>query len=82
MAKKHLFIMLICCLVPLIALTAVFLLGIPTGKVFFYSMILLCPLMHLVMMRYMMGEQHDHSQHVHAPSVDRLERLPADLQQQ
>ncbi len=80
MAKKHLFIMLICCLVPIIGLTAVFLFDLPTSRVFFYGMILLCPLLHLVMMRSMMGGQHDHGQHKPAPLTDQFESLPADMQ--
>lgn len=62
MHKKHLLIMLLCCVVPIIGLTAVFLLGMPSGTILFYGMILLCPLLHLLMMRSMMGGHHDYSQ--------------------
>ncbi len=81
MAKKHLFIMLICCLVPIIGLTAVFVLGLPANGIFFYGMILLCPLLHLVMMRSMMGGHHDHSEHKPVPLTDQFESLPAEYQQ-
>lgn len=80
-AKKHLFIMLICCLVPIIGLTAVFLFDLPASRAFFYGMVLLCPLLHLLMMRSMIGGHHDHSQHKSIPLSDKLESLPADIQQ-
>jgi len=67
MKKSHLWIMILCCLIPIVGLAAIFLFNVPVSNVVFYGLILLCPVSHLLMMKYM-GHDHsstDHSQHEH-----------------
>lgn len=68
MKKSHLWIMILCCLIPIVALGAVFIFNIPLSSVLLYGFILLCPISHLLMMKYM-GHDHDkteqHAQHQH-----------------
>lgn len=68
MTKKHLLIMLACCLIPLAGLVAFFVFRVPTNSVIFFGLILLCPVLHLLMMRGMThaparsaGVGHNHS---------------------
>ena len=74
MEKKHLLAMLACCLIPLAGLVAVFLFKIPVNSVFYFGMVLLCPALHLIMMRGMF--KHDHSGHAAQASA-----LPAQAAQ-
>mgnify|MGYP000019877219 CR=1 FL=1 len=64
MNKKHMLLMLACCLVPVIALGAIFVFKLPVSQVLYFGLILLCPLSHILMMKFMgHGEGHDHSRH-------------------
>lgn len=71
MKKSHMFIMVLCCLIPVVGLAAVYFFKVPLNNVLLYGLILLCPISHLLMMKYM---GHDHtssesnSQHQHPAS--------------
>lgn len=66
MKKSYMWMMILCCLIPIAGLAAVYLFDIPLSNVLFYGMALLCPLSHLLMMKFM-GHEHSsaepHAQH-------------------
>jgi hypothetical protein len=57
MKRSHWILMLLCCLIPLAGIAAIYLFRIPTSSVLFVRLMLLCPVLHLFMMR---GMGHDH----------------------
>ena len=58
MKRSHILLMILCCLIPLAGIAAIVLFGIPTSSVLYFGLVLLCPLLHLLMMR---GMAHDHT---------------------
>lgn len=56
MHKRHIWIMLLCCLLPILGLAAAFLLKIPVNTVVYVALALLCPLAHF----FLMGKMHNH----------------------
>jgi hypothetical protein len=79
MTKKHLLIMLACCLIPLVALAAIFVFKIPATGVIYFGILLLCPVLHLLLMRNTMGHGHDHAggHRVERPAPRLLRSAPA-----
>jgi len=69
MNKRLIWILLLCCLLPIIGLVAVFLLKIPINAVVYVGLVVLCPLAHFFMMGNMQkqadqpAKHHDHGMH-------------------
>lgn len=61
MTKKHIFIMLACCLIPITIFGAILVFKIPVSTVLLLALVLICPLSHLLMMKFM-GHDH-HAEH-------------------
>ncbi len=58
--SKHTLIMVLCCLIPLVILGVLWAIGV-SGSYLLFGVILLCPLLHIFMMRGMHGGGgHDH----------------------
>ncbi len=64
MSKKHMLIMVACCLIPIAALAAITVFKIPVSTVVYGVILLVCPLSHLLMMKFMGGHDHEHQQQI------------------
>jgi hypothetical protein len=67
MNSRHTLIMLVCCLIPLAAFAALFVFNVPVDNVLLFTLVLLCPLSHLLMMKSMLNvddAHHDAHQHI------------------
>lgn len=75
MNRKHALIMALCCLIPLAGFAAVRFFNLPVSMVVWVGMLLLCPLSHLLMMKFMMND-HEHVQHTTPAPSPSLEHNP------
>ena len=57
--SRHALLMTLCCAIPLALIAAVTVLQIDLGTMGYWAILLLCPLMHLFMMRGMHGHDDD-----------------------
>ncbi len=62
--SKHTLIMVLCCLIPLVILAVLWVIGV-SASYLILGVVLLCPLLHLVMMRGMHKGGGDSDSHVH-----------------
>jgi hypothetical protein len=69
--------MVLCCLIPLAGFAAVRFFNVPVNTVVWVAMLLLCPLSHLLLMKFMMKDhEHDHAQHAEPAHSRSLEHDP------
>ena len=62
--SKHTLIMVLCCLIPLVTLGVLWAIGV-SGSYLIFGVILLCPLLHIFMMRGRHREGGDGGSHAH-----------------
>ncbi len=80
MNKKHLLLMLACCLIPLGLIVLIATLAIPTSGLTNTVIALMCPVMMLLMMFGMRGSHEEHHEH-HAAAPVEKKRLGAPFDQ-
>ncbi len=71
MTKKHLLLMLACCLIPIGLIVAIGALAIPTSGLTTTVIALMCPLTMLLMMFGMRGNHEEHHEHHAAAPVEK-----------
>lgn len=65
MNRKHMLIMILCCLIPVILLAAFFIFKIPLTTMVYVGVVLICPLSHVLMMVFMKHDHTDEQEHTH-----------------
>jgi hypothetical protein len=76
MSTRHATIMLLCCLIPLAALFLISAFAIPLSTIATGAIVLLCPLLHILMMRGMRGHQSQGQSSCHGPQAQAPEPVP------
>lgn len=78
MNSKHTLIMLACCLIPVTAFAAYFIFNVPLNTALLFTLVLLCPLSHLLLMKYMWnaGTAHEEA-HQRAAETEQLSEHPS-----
>ena len=71
MTKKHMLLMLACCLIPIGAIVAISVLKIPTTGLVSTLIVLMCPVMMLLMMFGMRGSHGEHHEQPAAAPVEK-----------
>ena len=71
MSKKHLLLMLACCLIPIGAILLINVLAIPATGLTSTLIALMCPLMMLFMMFGMRDHHEEHHEHHTTPPIDK-----------
>ncbi len=71
MTKKHMLLMLACCLIPIGAIILIGALAIPTTGLTTAVIALMCPVMMLFMMFGMRGSHEEHHEHHAAAPVEK-----------
>lgn len=71
MTKKHMLLMLACCLIPIGAIVAISVLKVPTTGLVSTLIVLMCPVMMLFMMFGMRGSHEEHLEHPAAAPVEK-----------
>lgn len=77
MTRKHLILMTIGCALPVVGLAAIFLFQIPVGTVALVGLLLLCPALHLWMLRGHVGHTTTHQTDTRPLSDKRVMRGPS-----
>ncbi len=77
MSGKHALIMLLCCLIPLAAFALVSAFNVPLSSLTTVALVLMCPLMHLLMMRGMSHHGSESQPSCHEAKAEQVQPLPA-----
>jgi hypothetical protein len=72
--SKHSWLMLACCLIPVVGFAVISIWQIPANTVILFILALLCPLSHLLLMKFMMNDPADHPVKARRQDAPRLEQ--------